>query len=230
MRSDGRCACRSASSVNRRNVCAGLLLTSIPPAWAVDQEGGGAGRSYHLLPESFKVSDLRVQSPPDDDLVEAELVMGMQSLRTESRLAEITAQNLNPVTLFWQRAGLDATAFPAHARWVVESVADTEAVLLDLKRRFGRRRPNAVLATIRPVIPVPWHASYPSGHATQAVVIARLLATLAPASTGDLMEFAFRVGHNREVAGVHYPSDTSAGFSLGWQLGAVFLERAPAQP
>ena len=157
-------------------------------------------------------------------------MMGMQALRTESRIAEITAQNLNPIPLFWQRAGLDATAYPTHARWVVESVADTEAVLLDLKRRFGRRRPNAVLAAIRPVIPVPWHASYPSGHATQAVVIARLLARLAPASTGDLMEFAFRVGHNREVAGVHYPSDTAAGFSLGWQLAAAFLERAPSRP
>lgn len=215
--------------MDRRNVCAGLLLAPLCRLGVAAQEGGGAGRSYHLLPATFRISSLRVQCPPEDDSAESELLMGMKALRTEARLAEIQVENLNPVPLLWHRARLDPAAYPAHARWVLEAVADTEAVLIDLKRRYGRRRPSAVLAAISPVIPVPPHASYPSGHATQAVVVARLLTKLAPAANGDLMEFAFRVGHNREVAGVHYPSDTTAGFSLGWQLGAAFLERAPSQ-
>lgn len=214
--------------MDRRNFCASLLLAPLTISRAA-QVGGGVGRSYHLLPSSFQIANLRVQGPPDDDVGEAELVFAMKALRTDARLAEINAENLNPVPLFWRRARLDSTAFPAHARWLLEAVADTEAVLLDFKARYSRRRPSAVLEAIAPVIPVPPHASYPSGHATQALVIARLLTKLAPAANGDLIELAFRVGRNREVAGVHYPSDTTAGFSLGWQLGAAFLERAPTQ-
>lgn len=230
MRCRGGHSSRPDRVLNRRRACVSLMCVPLYAASATELDiGSGAGRSYHLLPATFQASSLSVQLPPTDDLIEAELVLSMKSQRTKERLSQIKAESLDPLPLFWLRAGLDPAAYPAHSRWIIEAVVDTEAVLLDLKRRFNRRRPSAVLPEISPVIPLPPHAAYPSGHATQAVVIARLLSKLAPAASGDLMEFAFRVGRNREVAGVHYLSDTTAGFALGWQLSAVFLGSAPSR-
>lgn len=218
-------------TLNRRQVCVSLLYVPLAVVSATEAaDGSGAGRSFHLLPVTFEISNLSVQSPPADDLIEAELLLSMKPQRTEEKLAEIQAESVNPLPLFWHHVGLDASTYPMHARWITEAVVDTESVLLDLKRQFNRRRPSAVLPEISPVIPVPPHASYPSGHATQAVVIARLLSRLAPAASRDLMKLALRVGRNREVAGVHYPSDTCSGFSLGRQLSAIFLSSPPPRP
>lgn len=215
-------------TLSRRQACAGLLCVSLRAAGAAESvDGGGSGRSFHLLPASFETSSLKLQSPPADDLIEAELLVSMKAQRTAAKLAEIEAESVNPLPLFWRRVGLDPASYSSHSQWIVEAVVDTETVLLELKRTYNRRRPNAVLREVSPAIPVPQHAAYPSGHATQAVVIARLLSRLVPAASGDLMELAFRVGRNREIAGVHYPSDTTAGFSLGWQLSAIFLAGRP---
>jgi len=98
------------------------------------------------------------------------------------------------------------------------------------KRLFNRARPSQFSPAIFPVIHVPGHASYPSGHATESRLIALCLAEVMPpaastppppASTGTppvpppesspLMQMAQRIARNREVLGVHYPSDSLAG-------------------
>ena len=92
------------------------------------------------------------------------------------------------------------------------------------KRRFGRARPHQLDARLRPSIAVPPHAAYPSGHAIEAHVVGLVLARLAPGSRDALAAAARQIGHEREIAGVHYPSDGVASRALGDAVFAL-LER-----
>jgi membrane-associated phospholipid phosphatase len=85
-----------------------------------------------------------------------------------------------------------------------------------------------------PPIDVPGHASYPSGHATESYLLAGMLAQVMPpaASTETevnnpdstpLRRLAERVARNREVLGLHYPSDSKAGKYLGDQSLGLLL-------
>jgi hypothetical protein len=120
-----------------------------------------------------------------------------------------------------------------------------EFVAMYYKRLYERARPSQLSPTLMPPIAVPGHASYPSGHATQAYLLSALLGTvmpnvvtakLPPTNTAYggtkpdtlLDRLAERVARNREVLGVHYCSDSVAGrllagktFDLLQQCAAV---------
>jgi hypothetical protein len=85
------------------------------------------------------------------------------------------------------------------------------------KRKFNRPRPSQLTPLLMPPIEVPGHASYPSGHATQAHLVAYVLEKVMPeviANSCLLRSLARRIARNREVLGLHYPSDSSAGKTL----------------
>ncbi len=215
---------KSRYRLNRREACAGILLSAVyfsTKAYALDD--AQSATHYFLLPLSFKVDSLTVQPPPSDDMAEARLLLIMQRQRTSAQIAQIKEQAINPIPLFWRRAGLDESLYPEQARRINEAVVDTEAVVTELKRRYNRPRPSVVLPSIHPVVPVPMYSAYPSGHATQSIVIANLMSTIAPNATKQLKTLAVQVGRNREIAGLHYPSDTNAGFKLGQELSEIFL-------
>ena len=79
-----------------------------------------------------------------------------------------------------------------------------------------------------PPIAVPGHAAYPSGHATQARLVAACAKLALPdpndvsglpnpttvALSAALDVLATRIARNREIAGLHYPSDSGAGAEL----------------
>jgi hypothetical protein len=69
-----------------------------------------------------------------------------------------------------------------------------------------------------PPIEVPGHASYPSGHSTQSHLVALILGEVMPqppaGQPNPLGLLAERIARNREVMGLHYPSDSRAGAKL----------------
>ncbi|MEM6275350.1 MAG: S8 family serine peptidase [Pseudomonadota bacterium] len=85
-----------------------------------------------------------------------------------------------------------------------------------LKRRFGRLRPHVADRRVDPLIDVPTHSAYPSAHAVQTHLIAHAIAEIYEDSalTGQVFETARRISINREIAGVHYASDTEAGILI----------------
>jgi len=103
-------------------------------------------------------------------------------------------------------------------------------------RRYGglgpRPRPSQLCPWLLPPIAVPGHASYPSGHATQSMLLSLLLSNVMPDAvrlstinpvTGAfgqslLLKLAERIGRNREVLGLHYPTDSAAGRMLATQV------------
>ncbi|MBI2468833.1 MAG: phosphatase PAP2 family protein [Candidatus Rokubacteria bacterium] len=66
--------------------------------------------------------------------------------------------------------------------------------------------------------------SFPSGHASQTVAIAVVLAAVYPRLTLPLYVAAGAVGLSRLILGVHYPSDVLAGVTIGL-LGGMLCRR-----
>ncbi|MBK1826382.1 phosphatase PAP2 family protein [Haloferula rosea] len=99
---------------------------------------------------------------------------------------------------------------------------DLTVVTFVFKQRFDRVRPSVLAGRLEiPLsssIEIPGHPAYPSGHATGAYGLAYLLQELNPDQAGRYLEDARRIGENREVAGVHFPSDTEAGRLLARQI------------
>ena len=86
------------------------------------------------------------------------------------------------------------------------------------KKHFNRVRPSFLENALQPSIENPPHPAYPSNHTFQALVVASLLADLHPTKAQFYIKDALQIGRNREVAGVHYPSDTEASVILANQF------------
>ena len=128
------------------------------------------------------------------------------------------------------------------------AIAVGEFTMMHYKRRFSRPRPSQISPDLMPPIAVPPHASYPSGHSTQAWLLSRLLEQVLPSIVGTpaipqnpvtppmtptapapvaqslLYRLAERVARNREVMGLHYPSDTSAGQILAKGIFDILMD------
>jgi len=200
-------------------VIGGLVISPLSSAAYEFETAPDPSKIYKILPKNFSIECIPIEAPPTDNIKEAEYLFEIKQLRTEERIREIISQNINPIPLFWDCAGVSEIQYPEFASHFYNVLSDVEIVVLALKKKFSRQRPSVVLPAIDPVVPVPWHFSYPSGHATQSIVLAELLSGLRPEAAERLQKLAFRVGVNREVAGLHYPTDTIAGFTLGrWFL------------
>lgn len=96
-------------------------------------------------------------------------------------------------------------------------------VVMQVKFPLACPRPSEVSRQIMPMLEVPSHASFPSGHATAAYALSELMVLLLklkqtnPLAT-RLRKLAFRIAQNREVAGLHFSVDSAAGQLLGTAL------------
>jgi membrane-associated phospholipid phosphatase len=115
----------------------------------------------------------------------------------------------------------------------------TALITMHYKAHFNRPRPTQVVPGLMSPIQQGGHASFPSGHATQAHVFAALLTEVMPKRLGtsaptpadperttigkSLGILADRIARNREIAGLHYPSDSSAGVTLAAAITAKIL-------
>jgi acid phosphatase (class A) len=67
------------------------------------------------------------------------------------------------------------------------------------------------------------NASYPSGHSTRATMWGEILSALLPERREQIVARSQQMGWDREIAGVHYPTDVFAGRVLGKALAKALL-------
>lgn len=86
-----------------------------------------------------------------------------------------------------------------------------------LKVLFNFPRPLAVYGGLVRVIGTPeWHYSLPSGHATYAALVAGALWSLGRTRLRlTLSLYVVLVGWSRIAAGMHFPADVLAGWTIG---------------
>ena len=92
---------------------------------------------------------------------------------------------------------------------------DCVAAYTTCKYHYLIPRPQKMDSSIRYEIPVPKHPSYPSGHATESTVAARVLSVFFPADAKHWQLMAEQCRISRIWAGLHFPIDNEAGKICG---------------
>jgi membrane-associated phospholipid phosphatase len=131
-------------------------------------------------------------------------------------LAEILSQSDEFISYFLNMMTARPGAYPNTNKVLAIASLTGTFVAMYFKGWYGPR-PSQLCPALLPPIEVPGHASFPSGHSTQAHLMAlsmsRVLNGLPQWATmvDDLWTLADRIARNREIAGLHYPSDSLAG-------------------
>lgn len=142
------------------------------------------------------------------------------------RGSEIISKLGPPITFFASLIFMDPARTPYTLEFLTTALRFSYFVTQRMKFGLGLKRPVEVSPQVQPMIPTPTHGTLPSGHATEAFLVARLLWKLLQdskvpqynhgASWGEiLMRQASRIAVNRTVAGVHFLMDSVAGALLG---------------
>ncbi|MBT9505739.1 phosphatase PAP2 family protein [Rhodoferax sp.] len=156
-----------------------------------------------------------------------DLVANYAELR-EDRGAEILAQ-VNGGGAFWASIiGLTAHRHKYTLELLDLAMSLATHVEMRFKHGFACQRPVDLSPQIQPMIPTPGHASWPSGHATEAYLTCALLQSLLPHGgkyREQLERLAARIAVNRTVAGLHYPVDSAVGRLLGTVLADFMVAR-----
>jgi membrane-associated phospholipid phosphatase len=157
------------------------------------------------------------------------LVMNWASLR-EDRASEILTQ-MSGAAPFWASVvGIQ----PHRHKYTLEVLGLALSLAWHVEMRFkhalGCPRPMEYSPQVQPMIGTPGHGALPSGHATEAFMVARVLQLLTDPPQGaetdaQLQRQAARIAINRTVAGVHFPVDSAAGRMLGEALAGYFVGR-----
>lgn len=84
-----------------------------------------------------------------------------------------------------------------------------------IKRNYNRLRPYEYMKDLTPCVPLEKSFSYPSGHSTLATLYALVLTDIFPEKADQFKERADVIAQDRVLAGVHHPSDITAGRKFG---------------
>jgi hypothetical protein len=197
---------------------------SYPDSWWDD-------RHWNALRESGKfsqaLSKITVDVPPDHatTLKEASNIVKLQgSGEFNVRRPEIIEEADAPPPYFLQTFFLDQLRRPRSAALFEKSVTWAVPFIMHFKHRWKRPRPTQIEPRISPVVVCPCHPAYPSGHSTQAHLVALVLGDLSNQTNVKkaLWDKADRIAQNREYAGLHYESDSAAGAKLAESLFPEF--------
>lgn len=175
--------------------------------------------------------DILIDPPPgpSESLRETEALIDLQKRREGDplRREEIVRQASFGILDYTAPLGIDTLAgFEGTCALIVAILELTEEIGLNYKDRFNRPRPNIIEPRLRPALPVPSHASYPSNHSFQSFAVANVLQRMLPEHAGvtAVYERARRVAENREWAGLHYASDTDAGEELAARISPYLVD------
>ena len=150
---------------------------------------------------------------PDDNKTKDELKELVALIEYRSGvMAEAMAQRSNFLG-YWQGVlTFNASSHPWTCDLCEIALRVGQFQAMHYKNVFNRPRPSQLLMALMPPIDPPGHAAYPSGHATEAYIISAMLKEVMPAGAAEPLDrLAERVARNREVLGMHYPSDSEAG-------------------
>ncbi len=144
--------------------------------------------------------------------------------RTTEQLAKIQQENvLMPLYFAFSQNG-HFDSHPVTNSLLASVDTDVSYFILREKKAIQRPRPTQLMPELTAAIRVPSHSAYPSGHAGQTYASALVLAEVDPANAEKYKQLAIDIGHRREIAGVHYPSDSEAGRALATQVVAALMK------
>jgi PAP2 superfamily len=116
-----------------------------------------------------------------------------------------------------QAAGILAT--------VNAAIMDALVACHDTKYVYWVPRPSQADPSIKPLIGVPNHPSYPSNHSCLSTAAAFVLSHFFPQNNERFKGIATEAGLSRIYAGLHYRFDVEAGEDIGRKVAAAAIAR-----
>jgi len=216
------------SVVTAAAVLAGVVFVPTSTSASSDQP---AGSQTWLLASP---SDLRLPPPPGDADTRAELaeLASLAESRDGAALDRIRYWDAGSPSYRWtQRAvkyaqGHGVAGNRAFRMMALVNVAISDATVaaFDSKLAYSRPRPASSVAAIS----TPTSPAYPDEHAAAAGAASTVLAYLFPSDADLFASWAAEAANSRVEGGVAYPSDSSAGLTLGRQVGDLAVAWAQA--
>lgn len=199
-----------------------LIFTLLTPLYAQDS------KTPKYLPEGRVDGANLIGPPPAVGSPEFEtqmaIVMWLQKTRTPEQVEFVkTELNLNRYAPILGDELFDVDGL-ALRQMLAEIITEVKDEYDEIKAHYDLPRPFVVNDKVKPPMGARPVASYPSGHATRAVVYARILGEIFPDKKEELMELGMQIGYGRAIAGVHYPMDVVAGQKLGNAYADVIVE------
>jgi acid phosphatase (class A) len=208
-----------------RRVAGALLCLLAIVVCSVHAVGATVGSGAQVAVDAVAV----VGPPPapgsDEAKADLAVVLWLQRTRTQEDIARAQAEVKVELETFVSAfgPGFDATAHP-RTRALLDRLHEEASPFVDRAREhFARPRPFVAEPRVQSAVKRESSPSYPSSHGTRGVLYARVLAELVPARRDALLEVGRRLGYDRVLAGVHYPSDVLAGQRLGEALAEAML-------
>jgi hypothetical protein len=166
-----------------------------------------------ILPDDTKL--------PDEVRVLREF---QESPERERRRAEILDEAVRPPPYYKHGLFMDDIRRPLTAAVFQTAVSWSVPFIMYFKHQWKRPRPSQVDPAISPMIECPHHPAFPSGHSTQAHLVALVIGSISGRTDvrDTLWEKAHRIAQNREYAGLHYASDSACGIKLAEALYPLF--------
>jgi acid phosphatase (class A) len=222
-----------------RNLCFAALLSVAVPALAADDTMSQATPSVqtsglHYLAAGHPDAAILLSPPPLSD--SAEQAADMQEVKTvyhaagSNDIAAAYSEKKFSVFNFTEAVGdyFNAANLPKTAL-LFEKVQFDAATVTDLGKDYFKRP--------RPYITDPSlingklekSFSYPSGHSTESMVLALVLADLLPDKHDALIAHARQMGWHRVQTARHYPTDIYAGRVLALAIVREFKKNPAFQ-
>ncbi|MCY4524250.1 MAG: phosphatase PAP2 family protein [Halobacteriovoraceae bacterium] len=180
------------------------------------------------IPKDWKKL-ISIEPPPTNDSkrtrLELDYLLKLQSKRTSELI-----QRINVEKFFggWKFGDFFFTELGEHGTdlgcLLYLSLWVSFKFVFHFKFEFDRVRPSFLENKIIPTINIPPHPAYPSGHATEAYILALVLSEIDPNKKKSFKNSAFEIAENRVYAGVHYPSDSAAGKILAEKIFDLLLQ------
>ncbi len=154
-----------------------------------------------------------------------DLVRAAEDERSDA-LGEIVAQNDGFISYFLAAMTISPKSHPRTCLLLQIGSMVGAYVSMHFKGVYQRARPTQTAPALLSPVPVPGHPAYPSGHSTQAHLMMRCVLAGMPAELRGqfrpvLRALADRIARNREIAGLHFPSDSAAGAALADRIFAI---------
>ncbi len=168
---------------------------------------------------------IRLPTPPKNSSMQTakELltVQGATYLRGPGMIKSIKKHDNDPA--FAIKTYLSVFGLEYDSERIDKIIKESAILIKYLKNKFNRPRPSQ----LAPYFGIDFEIlssrsnkspSYPSGHATQARLVAEILGAKYPDHRNNLIRAAEECGGGRIMAGFHYPSDHKAGIYLAKRL------------
>ena len=196
-----------------------------------------AARIAHPVPQAhfYAAADLDLHAllepPPGPGSAvtraEFEVLVELQSTRTPAQAARCQQIEAEDIFLFGSDVvgpWFNAAALPKTAALFAAVQGDFRIVNRAAKALWPRRRPSFLDSRLKPCVEFADSPAYPSGHGIQSALWSALLGELMPEHAGGFQQRAAETRRSKLLSGVHYPSDLTAGQTLGDALARAMLK------